>query len=1620
MVFVSRFLKSFMISLMLTVAFFGTSASAQTQELRAIPQPEVGLWRTIALGSNGIEWHYAGSADEACRIQHQITNPLATYVGVAPMSEVFMSCTWTRYLDGGPVGSNTTLGQPVNLECPEGYQARRGVCVLRRLPILPMCNADCGSNPVSGTPQINIGNPININSGLKVQNETDFQTADGLFRVDRQYLSRQNIGWQTLIPGYLELGDQFSHVVIYNSRSGGRDQFNATELSNPNGWTFALPNFQGTPQSVSRRRLTMVTIPAVDRSTFRTDTNVSPTGPAEMRLDMANGEYILFRRANGPQTGGVWRRLVPVEHGKPGGYTIWFDYNDAGFNPFRIRDSLNREMLLTWADAAGGIADPGFVGSKVISQIQLPDGTRLDYGYDRTSSSYTTAIPTWAAQLGYNIRGPIPGSIKVVIEGRKDRLRSVTRTSAAGALLWQRQFDYDYRLNPSAMTRARDQTGATLAEYTYTNGELLATSKLAGDISPHKFEHYEVYNNNSLAEGIVRRAINPLGRVDDYWLFRRGSGLAEAVTLTRIAGSATATTPADNRTFEYSASQIFGLNQMMKKSVDQLGRETTYTVDNANRRPTAITEATGTTAARQTVLGWHPIWDLPTRTERGGVRVDTSYTADAMVASQTVTDLTTHTAPYSTNGQSRTINYTWGPNARLLSVNGPKPIDVQGRDDIINFAYDTAGNVTSMTNALGHVTSFAGYDANGRPATMTDPNNVVTQFTYDLLGRVIGINEKHPTTASLDAITTMTYDIEGRVKTITRPASAALTMNYDLAGLLKSIVASGGERIDFAHDAMGNVTSQITKRTNASAARTITSTFDALGRTLTETLGPGRTWSYGYDRVGNVTSITTPKNQSTAQSFDALDRLVSAALPDSGAPSMVYDQRDGVVENNDPLGVKTTFVRNGFGEAIQEYNPDRGTSTYYYNAAGEKTAAIDARGQRIDYVYDILGRLVSATPVANSPITYTWDDATISGNYAKGRLSRVVDATTTIEYRYDHRGNTITKRQRIDADAWLQLSFTYDLADRRTQITYPSGRIVNYTFNTLGRVTQVRTKANASATAWTTVASGMTYEAFGSLTRANYGNGTRMIQSWGNDGRLANRRLERSVDSVRLSSLTYAYDANDNFTAITDTLDATKTRAYQSDAMDRITRVTGDQASGVLAAYRREDYAYDRNGNRTLVERRVLETAATPTQTDTYTRTNNTNRIASIATAAGTFTYGPDARGNQSVEQWPDGTAITVAYDGFGRLARYVVNPATQTMLYNGEDERIRVVTTPAVGLTDTRIYIYDLDHRIVGEYGLGGVVDTRAEYIWTLPEVGASGPTGGDDGLGGYMPLAVVVRTATDLRWVHSHHNGAPILMTSTTGTTVPHADHAVMGFPGQFANAKQLAGAQHYYNRYRDYNPVTGRYIQADPIGLAGDANPYAYAMGNALRYTDPLGLEGVNLFNPNDRASPTANMLVGARGGYFYVAGHGSAGRIVDNRNASRPINYRISDLENLVRMLHRAGLRPGQTIVLASCNMNQESDAFARALAQRTGSIVYATTGFVGYGRNGNSGVVFPREVRDTGLYGSGVWTPSGARAGQSPNIQGVQLNNSGFWGPRANVDYAASRPASKPDWKVPPR
>ncbi|MPV86974.1 RHS repeat-associated core domain-containing protein [Ostreibacterium oceani] len=47
-------------------------------------------------------------------------------------------------------------------------------------------------------------------------------------------------------------------------------------------------------------------------------------------------------------------------------------------------------------------------------------------------------------------------------------------------------------------------------------------------------------------------------------------------------------------------------------------------------------------------------------------------------------------------------------------------------------------------------------------------------------------------------------------------------------------------------------------------------------------------------------------------------------------------------------------------------------------------------------------------------------------------------------------------------------------------------------------------------------------------------------------------------------------------------------------------------------------------------------------------------------------------------------------------------------------------------------------------------------------------------------------------------------------------------------------------YQNYHRDYNPNLGRYLQTDPIGLAGGINTYGYARQNPLVFVDEDGLK------------------------------------------------------------------------------------------------------------------------------------------------------------------------------------
>jgi RHS repeat-associated protein len=69
------------------------------------------------------------------------------------------------------------------------------------------------------------------------------------------------------------------------------------------------------------------------------------------------------------------------------------------------------------------------------------------------------------------------------------------------------------------------------------------------------------------------------------------------------------------------------------------------------------------------------------------------------------------------------------------------------------------------------------------------------------------------------------------------------------------------------------------------------------------------------------------------------------------------------------------------------------------------------------------------------------------------------------------------------------------------------------------------------------------------------------------------------------------------------------------------------------------------------------------------------------------------------------------------------------------------------------------------------------------------------------------------------------------------------VLDTPREFASSGvNCVSEPTHYNYFRSYDPLTGRYRQADPIDLQGGWNKFVYVGGNPLSNTDPQGLATV----------------------------------------------------------------------------------------------------------------------------------------------------------------------------------
>jgi RHS repeat-associated protein len=323
---------------------------------------------------------------------------------------------------------------------------------------------------------------------------------------------------------------------------------------------------------------------------------------------------------------------------------------------------------------------------------------------------------------------------------------------------------------------------------------------------------------------------------------------------------------------------------------------------------------------------------------------------------------------------------------------------------------------------------------------------------------------------------------------------------------------------------------------------------------------------------------------------------------------------------------------------------------------GNVTQQIDPKGTVINYYYDALNRLTAVQfPLDSSQnIGYTYD----SGTYGIGRITGRTDISGTYAFSYDARGN-LTQEQKTISGIVYTTGYGHNGNNVLTSLTYPSGRVVTYTRDTTGQVSQVSTTVNGTPT---TLASSLAYLPFGGITSLIYGNGLVLSQAHDTQYRIS------SLTVGSLLNLTYAYDANGNITAISD---AVNPPGGPLDTAGVYTYLPESNKLDSIAGNSPLVFGYDANGNTTSETNRSL----------TY---DLLNRLVAVSDNGTQYAY--DASGQRIKKITQSGTRI-FHYDLQGRLIAETT-PAGSSIaeyIYLG-DQLLATIRSEAV-------YYYHNDH---------------------------------------------------------------------------------------------------------------------------------------------------------------------------------------------------------------------------------------------------------------------------------------------------------------------------------------
>ena len=821
------------------------------------------------------------------------------------------------------------------------------------------------------------------------------------------------------------------------------------------------------------------------------------------------------------------------------------------------------------------------------------------------------------------------------------------------------------------------------------------------------------------------------------------------------------------------------------KTTDRNGVVTTYVRDSSGRE-TSRTEAFGTPKQRTITTSWSSINGQPSSINDGVRTLSHTYNYYTGQLAQS-------SERENASGITRTVSYTYTAGGQLATVDGPHT-DVS---DITRYTYDTQGNLLTVTNALNHITTLSHYDAHGKPGQITDTNGLVTTLTYTPRGWL-----KTRTVGGLT--TTFDYDKVGQLIKVTMPDASFIAYEYDAAHRLTAISNTLGERIEYTLDYAGNRIKEEVKAADGSVVLRRSKVFNALNQLLQELNAANQVVaSYAYDANGNLTGTTRyteNDNHSSSYGYDALNRLSKITDALNGVTDFAYDAQDQLTQVTDPKRLSTAYGVDGLGQLKQTTSPDTGVATQTYDSAGNVKTSTNARGHTTTYTYDALNRVGKIVYHDGVQVVFGYDEVA-GGNFGIGRLTSITDSSGSTTYRYDQHGRLLRKTQMFSftpTGTALVTAYAYDSYGRLASQTTPSGAVIGYRYNSAGQVEALSINGHDELYS-------LRYQPFGGVQSWRWRDGTLHSRSYDLDGRLASYPLGNQ-------SVVLSYDRAGRLIQQSGAL----AKQFDYDRLDRLT--------GTISLIN-QLFGYDANGNR--------ESLTQDGALSDYDNASNGNRILGIS-GSDNRVYQYDAAGNTL----SDGLR-TYEYNTANRLSRISKGSVVVDNHYNGLGQRVRKLVSGSES-RDVR-YVYDEAGQTIGEYNADGTLLNEVVYLGDMPVL-LIRPSGVFNIQADHLNTPRAVLTSAQVmvwKW-DSTPFGETLANEDVDGNGV--ALPFNWRFPGQLFDAETGL----HYNYFRTYDPNTGRYIESDPIGLAGGENTYSYVGAYVTGLIDPFGLHSTDAHN------------------------------------------------------------------------------------------------------------------------------------------------------------------------------